>query len=151
MINRKLSSKIITGLFAVMVGVAGVQGVTAYASSIDTDFEFSFENGGSDETEARAKEDDSYVYIKSTSCDGEDVGFRAYAYGCYSPNKSDGESLTPSGGSRIVYADGAEHRITNYVYETGRTYAYVVADLMGNESVGYYGVWSPDSVQINGV
>ena len=136
MINRKLSSKIITGLFAVMVGVAGVQGVTAYASSIDTDFEFSFENGGSDETEARAKEDDSYVYIKSTSCDGEDVGFRAYAYGCYSPNKSDGESLTPSGGSRIVYADGAEHRITNYVYETGRTYAYVVADLMGNESVG---------------
>ena len=64
MINRKLSSKIITGLFAVMVGVAGVQGVTAYASSIDTDFEFSFENGGSDETEARAKEDDSYVYIK---------------------------------------------------------------------------------------
>ena len=146
MINRKLSSKIITGLFAVMVGVAGVQGVTAYASSIDTDFEFSFENGGSDETEARAKEDDSYVYIKSTSCDGEDVGFRAYASGCYSPNKSDGESLTPSGGSRIVYADGAEHRITNYVYETGRTYAYVVADLMGNESVGYYGVWSPDSV-----
>ena len=55
MINRKLSSKIITGLFAVMVGVAGVQGVTAYASSIDTDFEFSFENGGSDETEARAR------------------------------------------------------------------------------------------------
>ena len=34
MINRKLSSKIITGLFAVMVGVAGVQGVTAYASSL---------------------------------------------------------------------------------------------------------------------
>ena len=33
MINRKLSSKIITGLFAVMVGVAGVQGVTAYASN----------------------------------------------------------------------------------------------------------------------
>ena len=86
------------------------------------------------------------MLFRSTSCDGEDVGFRAYAYGCYSPNKSDGESLTPSGGSRIVYADGAEHRITNYVYETGRTYAYVVADLMGNESVGYYGVWSPDSV-----
>lgn len=147
MINRKLSSKIITGLFAVMVGVAGVQGVTAYASNYhDTKFEFSFENGGSDETEARAKEDDSYVYIKSTSCDGEDVGFRAYAYGCYSSDKSDGESLTPSGGSSIVYADGVEHRITNYVYETGRTYAYVVADLMGNESVGYYGVWSPDSI-----
>ena len=65
MINRKLSSKIITGLFAVMVGVAGVQGVTAYASNYhDTKFEFSFENGGSDETEARAKDDDSYVYIK---------------------------------------------------------------------------------------
>ena len=118
MIYRKLSSQIITGLFAVMVGVAGVQGVTAYASNYhDTKFEFSFENGGSDETEARAKEDDSYVYIKSTS-----------------------------GGSSIVYADGVEHRITNYVYETGRTYAYVVADLMGNESVGYYGVWSPDSI-----
>ena len=97
MINRKLSSKIITGLFAVMVGVAGVQGVTAYASNYsDTAFEFSFDNGGSDETEARRKEDDSYVYIKSTSCDGEDVGFRAYAYGCYSSDKSDGESLTPS-------------------------------------------------------
>ena len=136
MINRKLSSKIITGLFAVMVGVAGVQGVTAYASNYhDTKFEFSFENGGSDETVAREKKDDSYVYIKSTDCDG-----------CYSSDKSDGESLTPSGGSRIVYADGAEHRITNYVYETGRTYAYVVADLMGNESVGYYGVWSPDSI-----
>ncbi len=92
MINRKLSSKIITGLFAVMVGVAGVQGVTAYASNYtDTTFGFSFENGGSDETVAREKKDDSYVYIKSTDCDGEDVGFRAYAYGCYSPNKSDGE------------------------------------------------------------
>lgn len=44
MINRKLSSKIITGLFAVMVGVAGVQGVTAYANNHgDTEFEFSFE------------------------------------------------------------------------------------------------------------
>ena len=92
MINRKLSSKIITGLFAVMVGVAGVQGVTAYASNYtDTTFGFSFDNGGSDETVAREKKDDSYVYIKSTDCDGEDVGFRAYAYGCYSPNKSDGE------------------------------------------------------------
>jgi hypothetical protein len=47
MISKKLSGKIITGLFAAMVGVAGVQGVTAHASNYhDTAFEFSFEHGG---------------------------------------------------------------------------------------------------------
>lgn len=147
MLRRKLANKIVTGIFAAMVGVVGLQSATTYASNYyDTPFEFSFENGGSQETEARVKEDDSYVYIKSTYCDGEDVGFRVCAYGCYSPDKSDGESLTPSGEMQIVYADGAEHKITNYIYELGRTYAYIVGDLMGNGCIGYYGVWSPDSI-----
>ncbi len=83
MISKKLSGKIITGLFAAMVGVAGVQGVTAHASNYhDTAFEFSFEHGGNQQTEVRAKEDDSYMYIKATYCDSNDVGFRAYAYEC---------------------------------------------------------------------
>ena len=74
MISKKLSGKIITGLFAAMVGIAGVQGVTAYASNYhDSKFEFSFENGGNQQTEVRAKDDDSYVYIKATYCDGDDV------------------------------------------------------------------------------
>ena len=51
MISKKLSGKIITGLFAAMVGVAGVQGVTAHASNYhDTAFEFSFEYGGNQQT-----------------------------------------------------------------------------------------------------
>ena len=51
MISKKLSGKIITGLFAAMVGVAGVQGVTAHASNYhDTAFEFSFEHGGNQQT-----------------------------------------------------------------------------------------------------
>ena len=54
MISKKLSGKIITGLFAAMVGVAGVQGVTAHASNYhDTAFEFSFEHGGNQQTSAK--------------------------------------------------------------------------------------------------
>jgi hypothetical protein len=143
MINRKLSSKIITGLFAVMVGVADVQGVTAYANNHgDTEFEFSFENGGNQQTDVRAKEDDSYVYIKATSCDGEDVGFKAYAYGCDDYSKSN--ACCYSNGVTI-HVDGP-HKLINYVYENGKRHAYISADLMGDDCVGYFGYWSPDSI-----
>ena len=66
-----------------MVSVAGVQGVTAYASNYsDTKFEFSFEYGNTCETGVRAKEDTSSVYIHCTEYEGNDCGFDAYAYGC---------------------------------------------------------------------
>ena len=147
MISKKLSGKIITGLFAAMVGIAGAQGVTAYANNCsDTPFEFSFENGGNQQTEVRAKEDDSYMYIKATYCDGDDVGFRAYAYECDDYEKNGSCSAMRNERGTAVYADNIGRVITNYVNEDGKSYAYISADLMGDACVGYEGVWSPDSI-----
>ena len=133
MINRKLSSKIITGLFAVMVSVAGVQGVTAYASNYsDTKFEFSFEYGNTCETGVRAKEDTSSVYIHCTEYEGNDCGFDAYAYGCDNYN-GDGSQCF-SGRNSIYY--GTELKMINYIKENNKDY----------DAVYYGGLWSPDSI-----
>ena len=143
MISKKLSGKIITGLFAAMVGIAGVQGVTACASNYhDSKFEFSFENGGNQQTEVRAKDDDSYVYIKATYCDGDDVGFKAYAYGCDDYDKNGAECYSRG---VAIYVNGP-HKLTNYVYENGKRHAFISADLMSDDCVGYSGYWSPDSI-----
>ena len=117
MINRKLSSKIITGLFAVMVSVAGVQGV-------------------------RAKEDTSSVYIHCTEYEGNDCGFDAYAYGCDNYN-GDGSQCF-SGRNSIYY--GTELKMINYIKENNKDYAYIKANLKDYDAVYYGGLWSPDSI-----
>ena len=143
MINRKLSSKIITGLFAVMVGITGVQGVTAYASNYtDTKFEFSFEYGNTCETGVRAKEDKSSVYIYCTQNEGDDCGFNAYAYGCDSYGRDGSECK--SNGYSIYY--GTKRKMINYIKEDGKNYAYIKGDLKAYDAVYYGGLWSPDSI-----
>ena len=143
MINRKLSSKIITGLFAVMVGITGVQGVTAYASNYtDTKFEFSFEYGNTCETGVRAKEDKSSEYIYCTQNEGDDCGFNAYAYGCDSYGRDGSECK--SNGYSIYY--GTKRKMINYIKEDGKNYAYIKGDLKAYDAVYYGGLWSPDSI-----
>ncbi len=144
MINRKLSSKIITGLFAVMVGVAGVQGVTAYASNYnDTKFEFEFEYfNKSCETEVRAKEDTSSVYIYCTEYEGDDCGFNGYAYGC---DNYDGDGSECKSDRYSIYY-GTELKMINYIKENNKDYAYIKANLKDYDAVYYGGLWSPDSI-----
>ena len=143
MINRKLSSKIITGLFAVMVGVAGVQGVTAYASNYsDTKFEFSFEYGNTCETGVRAKEDTSSVYIYCTEYEGDDCGFNGYAYGCDNYDKAGSECKS----NRYSIYYGTELKMINYIKENNKDYAYIKANLKDYDAVYYGGLWSPDSI-----
>ena len=144
MINRKLSSKIITGLFAVMVGVAGVQGVTAYASNYnDTKFEFEFEYfNKSCETEVRAKEDTSSVYIYCTEYEGDDCGFNGYAYGCDNYDKAGSECKS----NRYSIYYGTMCKMINYIKEDGKDYAYIKGDLKTYGIFYYGGLWSPDSI-----
>ena len=116
-----------------MVSVAGVQGVTAYASNYsDTKFEFSFEYGNTCETGVRAKEDTSSVYIHCTEYEGNDCGFDAYAYGCDNYN-GDGSQCF-SGRNSIYY--GTELKMI----------AYIKANLKDYDAVYYGGLWSPDSI-----
>lgn len=126
-----------------MVSIAGVQGVTAYASNYtDTKFEFSFEYGNTCETGVRAKEDTSSVYIYCTECEGNDCGFNAYAYGCDSYGRDGSECK--SNGYSIYY--GTKCKMINYIKEDGKDYAYIKGDLKDYDAVYYGGLWSPDSI-----
>lgn len=46
----------------------------------------------------------------------------------------------------LLYMSMEPHKLINYVYENGKRHAYISADLMGDDCVGYFGYWSPDSI-----
>lgn len=142
MVKRTLISKVLTGAFVGMIMFVSASGVRAYANNnSDTWYDFGFDNGGTQETERRSKEDTSASWMSCRDCDGEDVGYRAYVYGYSSYSSNDGQSYS----SGYTFYDGDTKYMRNWVKENDRDYASIKADLMSGICVGYSGWWSPDN------
>lgn len=143
MIRKSLSNKIIAGVFAAMVGIISMQGVTAYANNHDDAwFDFGFEYGNTCETEVREKQDTSSVYINCTENEGDDCGFNAYAYGCDDGDREGSECKSV----RYSIYYGTVRKMINSIKEDGKDYAYIKGDLKEYNAVYYGGLWSPDSI-----
>ncbi len=123
----------------------------------DTRWEFYAVSGGSGYiTSARAKTDDTSVYIKCTNASGlgissmSDVSFYAMPHGSRILNGTyTNMSYVVNGISRSA----AYHRVYNgkavympsYIYEAGGRYAKIYYKTV-DPRITFTGVWSPDSI-----
>lgn len=142
--KRSIGKKIFSLCFAAMI-ITSICGVASSAGNItDTAFTFNFSAGVSPDryTEARAKRDDTSMYIKCTSASRE---FTVHAFG----QTWDGRIYNCATGS-LAYQRlwaGQTRYVTNSVNEDGHPYGGLVGSCDASPySWTASGVWSPDSV-----
>ena len=134
-------SKILTGAFVGMIMFASVNGVKVYADNTNSNFSFNFENGGTDETLRRYKDDPSAAWMSCSSCDGYDVGYKAFVYGYEDYHSNDPECCSYA----FSFSEDTVKYMKNTVIEDDKHFATIVGELKGDECVAYSGECSPDN------
>lgn len=145
---RRITKRVIGMMSAALVGVAALVPGTVMASNY-TDTSWSFSTGSSGSgfaTDARDKQDSSYVYIKcQSSTSGAYVNLCPYGLnpttGTFVRNEYNGNYNQ----IRMVTAGTSQLKYTNYIRETGCVWTKVNYSVISGYST-FSGVWSPDTV-----
>ena len=140
-----IGKKLFSLCFAAMV-IASVGGTVALANNYhDTAFNFAFDGGRADDeyTEARAKEDDSSMYIY---CKSSNWNFTVHSFG----RTYDGRTINCAYGKKayVFIKQGTKDTVTNKVNESGYPYGGLVGHSDGSAPYDWSasGVWSPDKL-----
>ena len=79
--------------------------------------------------------------MSCSSCDGYDVGYKAFVYGYEDYHSNDSECCSYA----FSFSEDTVKYMKNTVIEDGKHFATIVGELKGNECVAYSGEWSPDN------
>lgn len=141
----KMKSKVMSVLLCSMFAAAMIPVGMAFAgNSDDSPYYYNIQaNGGRFINDVRAKNDDSYVYVKPTT-----LYYEVTPHGYYQGNYN-------QCGSHKLWADGQkDYLIYNWIYESENPHYPYASLWLWN----YYGsvqraegLWSPDSINVPGV
>ena len=133
--KKKIVSIVLCIMFVLSMGIIGVSA----NNYTDTAYSFNFVNEYAPATNARAKLDDSYSYMK---CNSTAYTYTASVYARTSEFAN--EFIDVSHGNVYQFSTGIYHKMTNFVKEDGN---YSWAGIIGFNPDGpcvASGVWSPD-------